>query len=70
MKLSDLKGKTIEKASIKGYDKSEGEYDDKPFLFLTMTDGTVYRVEATYGGYTGYSKDEYPCLIKIKKVRR
>jgi hypothetical protein len=38
MKIEELKGKNIIKAEIKGIEGC----DDKPFLFLTMEDGSVF----------------------------
>ncbi len=56
-----LVGKTITSAEIRGI---KG-YDDEPYLDLEFNDGTKVTVEASYGGYTGESEDEYPCFIGI-----
>ena len=66
IRISSLEGKTILKAHKKNISK---EYDDEPFLFLTMTDGSVFRITADYGGYTGKSEDGYPRCINIEKVK-
>ena len=61
-----LEGKKIIKAEIKGIE----ECDDKPFLFLTMEDGSVYKITSYYGMYTGKSDDEYPRFIKVEEVKK
>lgn len=63
--VEELVSKTIKKAWIEGI---EG-YDDKPFLFLEMEDGSVFKIISDYGSYTGGSEDEYPRFVKIKKVK-
>jgi hypothetical protein len=60
----ELIGKKIVKAEIKGIESC----DDKPYLFLTMDDGSIFKIIAEYGRYTGNSQDEYPRFIKIKKL--
>jgi hypothetical protein len=59
-----LVGKTIKCASIEAL---SARYDDMPILVLTMTDGSVVRVTAEYGGYTGNSEDEYPRWISVER---
>ena len=61
---TELIGKTI--IDIKE-DKISEEYDDKPYLYLIMSDGTRYRIVSGYGGYTGNSEDEYPRFIDVQK---
>lgn len=75
----ELEGKKIIRAEIRKSKKSDSiyfdsyseeeikEWDDKPILELEMDDGTIFLVEATYGGYTGGSYDEYPSFIQVKK---
>jgi len=65
-KVNELKGKTINKAWIEGIKKS---YDDEPYLFLEMKDGSVFQITANYGGYTGESEDEYPRVISVTKTK-
>jgi len=62
-----LEGKTIKKAWI---EKINDKYDDEPFLFLEMTDGTVFRIIANYYGYTGNSEDEYPRVIIVEEINK
>jgi len=64
--LKNLKGKTIEKI---WKEKISKEYDDKPFLFIKFTDGTLIKIISKYEGYTGNSEDEYPRFIEIKKLK-
>ena len=52
-------GKTIESIELYGL-KS---YDDEPIVKILFTDNTEFILQATYGGYTGESEDEYPCFI-------
>lgn len=61
-----LIGKKIIKAEIKGIE----DCDDKPYLYLTMDDGTVFNIIAEYDNYTGKSNDEYPRFIIIKEVKQ
>lgn len=73
-----LIGKTIIKAEIlelyeHGYSKepiSKGQYDDEPILRLTMSDGSIFEIEASYGGYSGNSLDEYPAFISVKDLAK
>ncbi len=62
--VKELIGKKIINAKIKGINK---KYDDKPYLFLTMNTGEVFKIIASYGRYTGKSDDEYPRFINIEK---
>lgn len=72
-----LIGKTITKAEIIKLYKTESssyteeeivQWDDKPILRLTMSDGSIFEVVADYGGYTGNSHDEYPRVIYVKEI--
>jgi hypothetical protein len=63
MKLSDLVGKTITEATLLKYP----ELDDEAWLRLRFTDGTECMLEATYGGYSGNSVDEYPAYLVIRQ---
>ena len=62
--IKELIGKKIIKAEIKGI---EG-YDDMPYLFLTMEDGSIFKVTSYYDRYTGKSNDEYPRFIKVEEL--
>lgn len=55
-------GRTIEACSFRGIPGC----DDVPFLDITFSDGSSVTIEASYGGYTGQSSDEYPALISGK----
>ncbi|MCI4409004.1 MAG: DUF2693 domain-containing protein [Thermofilum sp.] len=55
-------GKTIEKMYFKGIP----EYDDIPYANIQFNDGARIQFEATYGSYSGFSKDEYPAYINCK----
>jgi hypothetical protein len=61
MDANELIGKTIVDAK---FEKDKG-FDDEPYLVLSFSDGTVYTVCASFGTYTGESKDEYPSFISI-----
>ena len=54
-----LIGKTITSAKVMKHKK----YDDKGYLRLGFSDGSVELIVASYGGYTGDSADEYPTYI-------
>jgi len=58
-----LIGKTIVRAKILGIKNC----DDKPYLVLTMDDGSKFKIIANYGRYTGNSEDEYPRFISIEE---
>ena len=69
-----LEGKTIVKVTelikrLEDYElkSSEGRefYDDAAWLRLEFSDGTKCLIEASYGGYTGNSEDEYPVFIDV-----
>ncbi len=64
--LKELEGKTIVKAEIRKK-KGQEQFDDEPILELTMSDGSIFEVEGTYGGYTGDSYDEYPSFVIVRK---
>ena len=66
MKTTDLIGKTITNV-VK---LAVANHDDEPALHLTFSDGTSYVIEASYGGYTGESEDEYIQGIYIRPVAR
>lgn len=34
-----------------------------------MSDGSIFKIIASYGFYTGKSEDEYLCLIYIEGVK-
>jgi hypothetical protein len=57
-----LEGKTIKKATR----MKSAKYDDEAWLKLDFTDGTTVFIEATYGGFTGESRDEFPSYFEIK----
>ena len=59
-----LIGKTIANVAFKKYDG----YDDEPLFEIEFTDGTFVYIEATYGGYTGDSIDEYPAFITVSDI--
>jgi hypothetical protein len=61
MEFKGLIGKTITEATLLKYP----ETDDEAWLRLRFTDGTECVLQATYGGWTGYSMDEYPAYIRI-----
>jgi hypothetical protein len=63
MKFSDLVGKTISEAVLL---KCPG-LDDEAWLRLRFTDGTECVLEATYGGFTGNSVDEYPSFLVVRE---
>lgn len=58
-------GHTIEACSFRGIPGC----DDVPFLDITFSDGSSVTLEASYGGYTGQSSDEYPAFISGKIVK-
>lgn len=64
--LKSIEGKKIKKSWIEGIKN----YDDKPFLFIEFTDGTIIKIVADYGGYTGKSEDEYIRYISIENGKR
>lgn len=57
-------GRTIEDCSFRGIPGC----DDVPFFDITFSDGSSVTLEASYGGYTGQSADEYPAFISGKIV--
>ena len=59
--IKDLEGKTISKAT----QMKLKEYDDDGFLLLEFADKSKCLIEASYGGYTGDSENEYPTYISI-----
>lgn len=63
MKMSDLVGKTITEAVLLKYP----ELDDEAWLRLRFTDGSECVLEATYGGFTGNSCDEYPSFLVVRE---
>lgn len=63
MKLNDLVGKTITEATLLKYP----ELDDEAWLRLRFTDGSECVLEATYGGFTGRSCDEYPAFLVVRE---
>jgi len=64
MEEQKLIGKRIIKTEIKGI---EG-FDDMPYLFLTMEDGSIFKITSYYDRYTGKSNDEYQRLIKVEEL--
>jgi len=67
--LKDFKGKTIKKVWLERHKKDDKEvYNDVPFLFIEFTDGSISKIESTYGGYDGDSYDEYPSYFIINGV--
>ena len=66
-RVKALEGKKILKAWI---EKISEQYDDEPFLFLKMEDGSLFKIISWYGAYTGKSEDEYPRFIEIKKIKK
>jgi hypothetical protein len=63
MELSDLVGKTITEAVLLKYP----ELDDEAWLRLRFTDGSECVLEATYGGFSGNSVDEYPAFMVVRE---
>jgi len=67
--LKDFEGKTIKKVWLERHKKdNKEEYNDVPFLFIEFTDGSIFKIESTYGGYTGGSYGEYPSYFIINGV--
>lgn len=64
--MKSLIGKTIVNAEYVGM----LDYDDKPWLYLTFSDGSEFLVESNYGGYTGNSADEYPCFLRFEWTKQ
>jgi hypothetical protein len=64
-RFKHLEGKTILEVKRAKYQK----YDDEPFLILYMSDGSIFRLEGNYGGYTGSSEDEYYRYISIENIQ-
>jgi len=62
----ELINKTIIHAEIKSINNSD-EFDDSPYLYLKMSDGTEFTIVSNYGGYSGESEDEYPRFIEVVK---
>lgn len=69
VEFTDLIGKTIVKVDLPiMHNKDTGEeYDDRPYLQLTMSDGTEFVLIAQYKEWTGKSIDEYRRVIAIGK---
>jgi hypothetical protein len=79
--IDNLIGKTIIRAEIRKLKKEDSEFyesyeqeeiegwDDVPILELETSDGSIFIIEADYGGYTGGSYDEYPRFITIKQKK-
>lgn len=63
MEIRDLVGKTITEATLLKFP----ELDDEAWLRLRLTDGTECVLEATYGGFTGNSYDEYPSFLIVRE---
>ena len=61
MKFTDLVGKTISSAQL----MKKEDYDDRAWARLDFTDGTHCFVVASYGDYSGKSKDEYPAYVVL-----
>ena len=59
-----LVGRTIAAAEVVAHDP---DCDGENVLALTMSDGTVWRVMGSYGGYTGNSCDEYFELVSVSQ---
>ena len=68
-----LIGKTIISAEIVGCTETRlGDdilCDGENILALNFSDGTSVKCIGGYGGYTGYSCDEYYEYIKIEEVK-
>ena len=68
-----LIGKTIEKVEQvqNGYlcDGDTGVFDDMDQLDITFTDGTLVTFKAHTGSFTGLSKEEFPCFIRICDIK-
>lgn len=62
--IDELQGKTISSVKLKKHDEG---CDSWNVLRFTMSDGSVYEIEGTYGGHTGLSCDEYIELISVRK---
>jgi hypothetical protein len=41
------------------------DYDDRDCAVMKFNDGSKLKIKSVYGGYTGKSRDEYPCFIKF-----
>lgn len=55
----ELYGKTIKKI-VTNYDEN---FDDKDSIIIEFTDNTKIDINSSFGGYSGDSKDEYPCFV-------
>ena len=62
MSLLQLEGKVIKRVTQMASDK----YDDDGFLRLEFTDDTLCIIVSDYGGYTGFSLNEYPTRISVE----
>ena len=69
-RIKSLEEKKIVKAYYKKIEEKHENYDDVPFLFLEMEDGSIFKITSLYGTYTGESKDEYPCFIDVEKIKK
>jgi hypothetical protein len=71
--FNTLVGKTIKSLIIRKREEKQSdgeEYDDEPYLDIEFTDGQIIRIDATYGGYTGNSYDEYPVHIDLNEIAK
>ena len=58
-----LEGRTIRRARS----LHDPKYDDKGYLRLEFTDGTMVIIAAGFCSYTGKNMDEYPTAISINE---
>lgn len=63
--IKEIKGKTIEYAEKRGLEM----FDDKPYLDIHFTDGSVIAITSYYGDYTGKSEEEYPRYIDVRRKK-
>ena len=61
----ELYGKTI-KRIVTNYDEN---FDDEDSIIIEFTDNTKIEVKSSFGGYTGESKDEYPCFVLVGNLK-
>jgi hypothetical protein len=58
-KFNEMVGKTI----VSAVHMKDEKYDDEPYLVLEFSDGTKALIGASFGSYSGESREEYPSYI-------
>ena len=64
-----LYGKRIVRAwigKLEQVDEYKKEYNDKPYYYIELETGEIFRFVAYYGGWTGKSEGEYQRLISLE----